>query len=358
MREKITLRQFLVLEFVALMPPLIRATPSIFDRVAGRGGYLSFVVAFAVMAAVVSVLSRALRRLPEGGLGELYCVSFGDGMGRLLSGVSAGLLLLIMVVALRFYGERFVSSLYPETDMGMFFLVGIGLALWLDRRPFGTLARSGQIFFLGIVVVIVGILAMNLPSVRLYEVWPVGAGMLGGVAKAGYMGATMLSIGVGLLFSLNQVNERRGGEGLALWWLAGICLLYLCMAFVITGVFSAHLTPALQIPFFALAKEVRIVGALERMESFVAALWVFADVVMLAMLLRSFRCALGVFIGSERRELSDGAALFLVPAGYLIAGSVFSLEKLFERGISAAAAVCFLALPVAAAAVGALRRRF
>lgn len=357
MKDQISLRQFLVLEFVAMMPPLIRATPSALDRVAGRVGWMAFAVAFPVMTGVVWLLCWSLRRLPEGGLGELYCLCFGERLGRWACAVSAGVLLLMMAVSLRFYAERFVSSLYPETDMGMFFLVGLGLALWLNHRRFGTMARAGQIFFIGIIVVIGGILLMNLPAVRLCQVWPMRVSDVPGLLRSGWMVVNMLSLGTGALFALNQVEARGGGTKLTVLWLGGICLLYLCMAFVITGVFSSHLTPGMQIPFFALAKEVRIEGALERMESFVAALWVFADVIMLALLMKGFRSAVCAWIRSSREEIGDGAVLFLLPAGYLIAGSVFALEQLYEQWISLAVAAVFLVLPVLAVGIGRVRKQ-
>lgn len=355
MKDNISLRQFLVLEFVALMPPLIRVTPGALDRVAGRGGWLSFLIVFLLVGAVILIMGWAFRRLPEGGMGELYCLSYGKTLGRVICGISAVMLLLMLGMTLRFYAERFVSSLYPNTDMGMFFLVVLAMAIWMNSRGFGTLARAGQIFFLGIVLVVVGVLAMNLPSVKLYEVWPVWTGDVPAIIQAGLFATTVTGTGIGFLFCLNQVDERGCGTALAIKWLAGMCALYTVLAFIITGVFSAHLTPELQIPFFALAKEVRIEGALERMESFVAALWVFTDVVMITLLLRAFCAAMKVCLLTKRKELGNAAALFLLPAGYLITGSSFQLEKLYEQWLIWGVVVCFYVFPLGAAAVGRLR---
>ncbi len=355
MKDKISLRQFLVLEFVALMPPLIRLTPSRLDRAAGRGGWLAFVVVFLLVGGVILAMGWVFRRLPEGGMGELYCLSYGNGVGKVLCGISAGMLLFLLGVTLRLYAERFVSSLYPNTDMGMFFLVILAMAIWLNNRKFGALARAGQIFFLGIVLVVASVLVMNLPSVQLYEVWPVWVEDVPGVLHAGLLATAVTGTGVGFLFCMNQVDERGCGTGLALKWLAGMCGFYTILALVVTGVFGPDLTSELQVPFFVLAKEVRIEGVLERMESFVAALWVLTDVVLMALLLRAFCTAMGICVQTQRKELGDAAALFLLPAGYLIAGSVLQLERLYEQWFVWGAVACFYVFPMGAVVIGRLK---
>ena len=357
MSDTISLRQFLVLVFVSLFALLVRVVPGNVDRIAGRGGWLSMAVVFLVVGAFILLVGWAFQRLPGGGLGTLFRVSFGDGLGRVCCGLSAAVLFLLLGLSLRFYAERFASTLYPDTELGLFFTVLLFMAVWLSGKRFGTLARAGQIFFLCLVAVMVVVLVLNLNSVRLYHVWPVWLHNIKEVGQAGLFVTGVFGIAFGTLFCLPQVKDRSGGIKLALSWLGGLCALVALMGFIITGVFSANLTTTLQIPFFTLAKEVRVEGAFERMESLVAAMWVFTDVVLMGLLLRSFSKAVGECIQIERPELCDAVVLLLLPMGYLVAGSSFQLQTFYERWLIWVEAGCFYLLPLLAVIVGRIRGR-
>lgn len=352
MGEQISLRQFLVMLFVALLSPLVHIAPVVTDQIAGRAGWLAYVVVLVIMGGLILLLGWAFRRIPNGGMGALLRLGFGERLGRALCGVSAVVLLVRMGMALRFYAERFVSTLYPDTGLGMFFAVLLALVVWVNGKSFGTLARAGQIFFLAIILVVALVVAFNLPLIRPYYIWPVWTEDFPKIGRAGFVCTEMLSVSFGTLFCLSLVRERDNGTATCLRWLAGICALATVLSVVTTGVFSSKLTLSLQIPFFVLAKEIRIEGALERIESFVAALWVFTDVILISLLAKSFQIAAGECIRSERKELGDAAVLVVLPLGYLIAGSIFQLSVFYETWFMWGAAVCFYLLPVCAVGLG------
>jgi hypothetical protein len=106
------------------------------------------------------------------------------------------------------------------------------------------------------------------------------------------------------------------------------------------------------IPFFSLAKEVRP----ERLESLVAAAWVFADVILLSVILRSAHAALECALDRELPGLEGALVLLLLPGAYLAAGSTFALETAYDKWESVGKSIVFLALPLAALVVGKLRR--
>lgn len=352
MEERISLRQFLVMLFVALLSPLVHMTPVVTDQIAGRGGWLAYMVVLVIMGSLTLLLGWAFRRIPNGGLGALLRLGFGDRLGRVLCGISAVVLLLRLGMALRFYAERFVSTLYPDTELGMFFAVLLALVVWVNSRSFGTLARTGQIFFLAIILVVAMVVAFNLPLIKPYYIWPVWTEDLTKIGRAGLVCTEMLSVSFGTLFCLSLVGERDNGTATCLRWLTGICVLATVLSIVTTGVFSSKLTPSLQIPFFVLAKEIRIEGALERIESFVAAVWVFTDVILMALLTKAFQLAVGECIQTERKELGDAAVLVVLPLGYLIAGSIFQLTVFYETWFMWGAAICFYLLPICAVGLG------
>lgn len=357
MRDKVSLRQFLTLVFVGLMSPLVHIMSALTDRIATRGSWAAYLIVMGLFGLWIGVVGWALRNIPGGGMGELLRLGFGERVGRMICAADALFLLVMTGAAMRSYAERFVSTLYPETDPGLFFLVVLLFALWFSERSFAALARTGQIFLPGILVVVGLVLAANVGQMRLYYVLPIRKEDVSSILRAGLVSAGVLSIGFAGLFCFSEVEPQRKGIARSIRWTGLLCALALILNAVTTGVFSSALTPSFQVPFFMLAKEVRIAGALERMESFVAAVWLFTDVVLISLLLRCARRAAEQWVEEEGEMLCGGMVLFLLPFGYLIAESSFQLEQLYQRGILWGEGVLFGVIPVCSVLLGWARKK-
>lgn len=60
--------------------------------------------------------------------------------------MSAMWMVMVMVVDLRFYAERYVSAVYPEAGKLVFYLAMAVLELWIVREDLSCLLRAGKIF--------------------------------------------------------------------------------------------------------------------------------------------------------------------------------------------------------------------
>lgn len=273
-------------------------------------------------------------------------------MGRVLCGVFGLWMLLLACLTLRLGVERLTSTLYPNTGMGLFFLAVLAVEWWLGKQKLPVLARMGQIFFFAVVLTLALVLVMGIGSIHLYNVWPVWTQDLPGVARATVPALGVLGTGVGTLFCFGQVTDRRGGRRLALGWTAALCLTLAALAFVVLGVFGPAVVQRLQIPFFSLAKEVCIEGAVERLEPLVVTMWVFTDLALLGLLLRSARRALALAVGGEEGRSLAPLLLLLLPGAYLVAGSFFALERSYETWFLWGDLVLFYGVPLAAGVIG------
>ena len=95
-------------------------------------------------------LFRCLSRMPaDSGLGEVYHLAFGSRWGKVCCGLSALWMVMIMVVDLRFYAERYVSAVYPEAGKLVFYLAMAVLQLWIVRGGSELFAARREGFLLG-----------------------------------------------------------------------------------------------------------------------------------------------------------------------------------------------------------------
>lgn len=351
--REISVKQFLMLLSVGLLPALVKLVPGRQAVYAGRGAWLGPLAALGPVLVILWLIATAGNALPEGaGLGEFYCLCLGNKLGRVVCGISGVWLTVVGCFALRFCAERFVSTIYPDTGLGLFFVVLLGMVWWLSRRPLAVTARAGQIFFYGIVVMLALILGLVLGKARLNLLWPVWIEDAPAVCRAGWDVLNAMSVGLGGLFLFSEIGSRRGGGSLVMRWAVGWCAVHTLLSLAVLGTFGAQLAGRMSIPFFSLAKEVRP----ERLESLVAAAWVFADVILLSVILRSAHTAFETALGRALPGTEGVLVLLLLPGAYLVAGSSFALEAVYDSWESVGKNIVFLGLPLGALAVGKLRR--
>ena len=117
-------------------------------------------------------------------------------------------------------------------------------------------------------------------------------------------------------FLYGHVDPETQKPGRALWWAAWGCALLSAGQFIVLGCFGSRLSAQLTNPFFNLAKSVGVTGAFQRVESVVAALWMFSDLIQLGVLLYALREIGGrIFPGKEKQAAAAG--LVLAAAGGL-----------------------------------------
>lgn len=353
--SKISLREFLMLLSLGLMPPLMKLVPAAPVQQAGRAGWLAPLAAWLPVAGGIWLIAALGRTLPEEyGLGEALCRWLGRGPGRVLCLVYGVLLLLFASIALRFCAERFTSTIYPETGLGLFFGVILALEWYLGRRKLAVTARAGQLFFYVMLGTLALVLVMGLGSVRSFNIAPLWIDDLPALTRTTPPLLGGMSIGVGWLFLFGEVTERKNGLRRAIGWGSAMLLVLTVLGFVVTGVFGPALVMRLQIPFFSLSKELQIGSVVQRVEPLVVTMWVFADVISLALMLRgaerAFCCGLGMTL-----PLNLPLLVLTVPGAYLCADSFFALDRLYQRVFVPLELIFFLGVPLFAAVIGKVR---
>lgn len=346
MSQPITHRQFLTMLFCALLAPLVRIVPGLPAGSAGTAGVLTPLAALPLVLLAAWWIGSGLRRT-GGGLAALYRTAFGAVGGQVACGVSALMIWLLLCCALRFCGERFVSSMYPDTGLGVFFLCLLGAALWAGRKGLAVCARAGQIFFYVVMGALILVLALGVGKILPYHVWPLNGSDLLPAARASGPLLGALSCASAVCFLREEAQPGRTVR--TLWWCAGLTLVLTAISLAVVGVFGSGTTAELKVPLLSLAKEANVEGAVERLESVVSCMWVFTDVLFLTLLAKSAAKAVAeaARCGGEKQLLSP-LLVAAFPMGWLIAPDEYRLETLCRTVLVPAELLMLLALPAAA----------
>lgn len=358
-QKKLSGGQFGILTFVMMMAPLIHAVPTRIIN-AGRGSWLLPIPAMLPLILLTWGLFHCLRRMPgESGLGDVYFLAFGNRWGRLCCGLSAAWAMMLMVINLRFYAERYISAVYPETGMLLFYLVMSLFQIWIVKDSFEKLARAGKFFLWGVLITLLVVILFTASKVKLYNIWPVTDSSW---LDAG-LGALRLSTAIGMVvpagFLLGKVDWQSKKKE-SVWWALALMAIMIVVSIGVLGVFGPELTQKLQIPFFALSKEVSITGAAERLESIITAMWMMSDTALLGVLIYAGEHALGQTVGPVKRPelLRIALAVIVVPLCCLLPQSSFDVDKGYQMfGMPTNIMLGYL-LPGAAVVVAKLRKRW
>lgn len=348
-KKRITGKQLLAVLFAGLLSPMLRVIPEQTGRLAGAGGWVAPLLAVPVFLLAVVVLGKSLRRLPEGsGLPDLYRFSFGRVLGRLISIITGLWLLVTAVSALRYYGESFLSSIYPDTDIWIFLVGLMAVAWWACSQGLGTVCRMGHLFFYALLAMAGVVVILGMREVHLYHIWPI---WMEGWDKVGQSGLTILSLlgnSLVILFCRGEIVREKGGLKQTAVWFGALAGVLAVLGLVVIGMFGWQTAVRLQMPFFSAAKEVTVLGVFERVEAVIAATWVFSDLAMQCLFLWTGVELLSGGKEKGRRWVQGSWAVIAVVSAVFMLPTSFELDQIWQEKLRWVDAVVNYAIPLAA----------
>ena len=357
MEQNIETRQLYSLGALVFLTPALRLFPSQAAALAGRGGWLTPLTALPLLLVYARFLTELLSLRREGeSLPDL--ISRAAGAPGLA--LCALWLLLYGAFVLRSGADRFVGTVYPRAAPSVFSAAMGLLALAGALAGFRTLARLGRMLLPLLAGVLLLLLLIALPGARLDNLWPLHPADLPGLVRGALVPTDLVAgAAAALCFVPCARRAERGGQRARSLWMLGLCGLLTLLALTVTGRFGHELAAELSRPFFVLVRTLRIFRSLERFEALVVMLWIFPDFLTAALFLRAGSDCLQRLLGlgragsaAERIGLRDGrlliwaAALFAAGLALLLSPDARTLSRWSEAIIPAAnLAFCFVLLP-------------
>ena len=322
--DAISGRQLAATAFVLMLSPALRLFPAAAAAWAGKGIWLSALLAFPPAALYLWLFRRLGSHRREGeGLCELLSRAAPGRAGRMALLVLTLWLCIYAGFVLRSGADRFLVTVYPNTPGAFFILTMLLAALLASLLPLRTAARTAGLFLAPIVPILAVVLLAAIPAVRGENLLPLSPADLPGV-----LGGTLAALDV-LLWAVVSAaillpGVRRGGAPYRrlLPALAAACGVLALLGADTVGSFGAALTQELSWPFFSLVRNLVFFRSIERVEALVVALWVFPDFLIAALFLRAARRALALSLGRRWPLFAEARSASALCAG---ASAAFAL---------------------------------
>jgi hypothetical protein len=275
--ETISLRQRMVLLGVALLAPACELLPGIAAQGAGRGGWL---VALCALPVVLAALWAVWGTQTAGG------PALGRGTETVLVVVYLAWTLLDLALALRLCAAR-LAVIYGQGPALACAGALLAVAVWMGLGKRAALARAGEVFYLALTVALGGVLLLSVGQVE-------GKNLDLALTDAAALPGSGLRA-AGLLLNLLPAAAPGRGTGKAgdgkravKWVLAFTVALTLLLGAVI-GCLGPKLTALLPAPFLTMVQGLGVQGAFQRTEALVSALWALSDLILVSLLLHTWR---------------------------------------------------------------------
>lgn len=329
--DRISPRQLFTLTFAALLSPAVQVLPGLTAQRAGMAGWLATLVALPLTAGLCWLLYWLCGGSDAGGLPQTAQRLLGRWPGRIVCFLYLGWGVFLLAANARQVALRFLTISYRNSSMPLFLLTLLGVACWLVRKPVGALARAGEVFFTALAVGLGLSLVLGAFQVDLSNLLPVWTEDLPGVGAAvlpvlGVAGYVVFAACLG-----EYVTPEAGGRRKALGWGVALCLTLTALQAVCLGNFGPGLTVRMDTPFFMMVKGIGFEGTFQRVESVIIALWVLADLALLAMLTCACSALAQQTFGLERRRTGVLPVVLLGAAGAIwVFPNAFSLDRILE----------------------------
>ena len=337
-KDKVPLSELMTAVFAGLISPAIRLLPRTAAETAGRGAWLSPLLALLPVTLFSLFLwAFAVKKHGDGeGLCALFERCIGKIPGRALSLVFLLWLIFYIGFAARVSAERLLSAVYGNGSAAFFMAVLLLCAAVVASGKLESLTRTAGVYALLLTATVVLVLLAALPDVSIENLWPVLPRDFSSAALGSIPYINILSAAGYYMFLLGRVKPktqsfsallRRQWMLLALFW--GVTV-------VTVGALSPGVTAHLQNAFFIMTRNITLFGVVERIESVVVAVWTLSDILYFAGLLFVCRVILadtGILrAGAGACALCGGGALIV---GLCVLPAAFTLHDLSERTVPA-----------------------
>ena len=283
-REKISTHQLMLLFIMCTFSPAIRIFPSLTARTAKQAAWLSPVAAVIGLVVLVFIIQSFFKKGDDQNLTDVYINILGKIPGYLVMGIYLISFILLLALYTRYYAERIVSSILPDSSIQFFILVMLIFVFYVVRGGLVSLARFTELIFAVFIIIFVLSIILSFTNVKLLYLTPISYLDIIPVGKTIPVILSIWSYLLFMFFFADKVNDKENIKSLGLKATLFVAVVGVLIIVTTVGTLSSSLTERVQLPYFLMIKDISILKTLERMESVTLSAWVAADCVIISTL--------------------------------------------------------------------------
>ncbi|QMV43121.1 GerAB/ArcD/ProY family transporter [Cohnella cholangitidis] len=317
---KISVQQLAILVILVVIGDSILIAPSLVTVFAKEDAWISGVIGVMIGVLIAGLLYAVSRMYPQSTLIEFNRTLLGRWLGGAVSSLIIFYFLISTCGLLREVGDFITTQMMPETPIRAIHLLLILLLVWALRSGIVTISLSAELLFPWFIVFLMALLLCLLPQVKMDRLQPMlGHGWLpvfhGSVYVIVFPYAEMIIFL--MLFPLVDRKAHTGRDYFLAAAIGGLVLISVIIVCIL--VLGSYITAHQVYPTYALAKKISIGRFFERVEAFLALIWIIST------FFKTILYGYGFVRGfSQLFGVRDDRTL-IMPAGFLFFGIAYAI---------------------------------
>jgi len=362
---KMSKRQFILLFMTVIASPLIRGFPFVLTETAKQAGWLVPLASSVILFGLMVLMNEIFKKNQGKNLIQLCCDILTRPVGIAVAIIYLGWIVILLGFYIRYFGEHIVANIMSESALEFIMLSMLILVGVMQSKSIIYYARLNELIFSCFVLVLVatGVILL-FTRVEIDNLLPVSQRDIKPILKGGLQGIAILGHYMFIFFMFDDVKSTKKSLRLEMQSVSAVWILSTLVMVGAIGSIGYNAVLSFNDSYFTIAKNIDILGFLERLDAILLAMWVLADFTTITIFghiaTSIVRTALaGLYEGKGFARQAYTSYIILI-AAYLTAvfgfKSKFELEMFARNAFVVCNIVMSLALPVILFTVGKLRK--
>lgn len=357
-KDKISLRQAVLIYLTIVYIPATRIFPIISAKELKQAGWITPVAPVLILFLYIWIIGRLFNKFKEGSFVDILYKVFGKTTGFIIGILYLVTVIVETVVSLGFFGARITSTIFPNTNIALFWGLMIILLMYTLRGGIVVLARMNELTFLITLVFFAFSTTLIMPAVKVSNLLPVTYKDIIPAVKLGLRDLMPVYSWFMLICLIgDKVNNKEKIFRYGIY--AGLFLLQanILMIIVTIGALGSSVVARLNHPFFTALRNISVFE-LQRFEAIAIAIWMFSDFVTISIwAVAGLYLLKSLFNLKEDLELRFSFLSFIFAFILIFAINRFELEEFSATILANVEHALFLFVPVITLVAGKVRRK-
>lgn len=354
--DKISIRQAIILLLLALGAPSLRVIPNYAAREAGKAGWVAALVSLIPALILIWILILLFKK-NDGSLYDIYEKVFGKFLNKIVTTVYIIWSVYLIGVYLRMFGERFLNTILFEANVFVLMIFMLIFIYFIVNQKIDVIGRMSEILIYFFVAIVGFVFITTLSQIEIKNIWPVTYYDVIPIIKGAEPIFSLSCYITAIMFLGDKISNKeklkKNGILAMIGWTAFSIILILST----TGLFGHRLNSQLLFPYFATLKNIRILDAIERVESLFISIWVASDAVIIALFsLISLHLLKRIFNQPSHKKFSLWILVIAFIIAVKFAPNVYAAEEIAKTYVGPINIILFAVVPFIALIVGKIRK--